>query len=171
MHVRYRGTGKGAHAGGPRSLGTCVASPTRPEKNFEHISLNTMKPGFGEYHPYTTRGAVQSSFCCVLCTEALGRHDIQTLTQASPAVAESEARLAIGFLVVDNSGPEAADSKFTVSVMRKLRRPIRLCSRQMSRWMTTMKSRRIPPACSHITKERFAGWCILGSTLQLRQSV
>ena len=50
--------------------------------------------------------------------------------------------------------------------MRQLRRPIRLCSRQMSRWMATMKSSRTPPACSHIAKERFAGWWIFGSTLQ-----
>ena len=47
----------------------------------------------------------------------------------SLAVAEADARLAIGFLVVDNSGPAAADSEFTASVTRQLRRPIRLCSR------------------------------------------
>ena len=82
---------------------------------------------------------------CVLRTEAPGRHSTQTRTQASPAVAESEARLAIGFLVVDNSGLAAADSEFAASVMRQLRRPIRVCSRQMSRWITTMKSRRTPP--------------------------
>ena len=108
---------------------------------------------------------------CVLRTEAPGRHSTQTRTQASPAVAESEARLAIGFLLVDNSGPAATDSEFADSVMRQLRRPMRLCSRQMSRWLTTMKSRRTPPVCSHIAKERFGGWCILGSTLQLLQSV
>ena len=45
-------------------------------------------------------------------------------------MAESEARLAIGFLVVDNSGPAAADDEFAASVMRQLRRPIRLSSRQ-----------------------------------------
>ena len=99
---------------------------------------------------------------CVPRTEAPGRHRTQTRTQASPAVAESEARLAIGFLVVDNSGPAAADSDFAASVVRQLRRPIRQCSRQMSRWITTTKSRRTPPQCSHIAKERFAGWCILG---------
>ena len=103
---------------------------------------------------------------CVLRTEAPGRHSTQTRTQASPAVAESEARMAIGFLVVDNSGPAAPDSDFAASVMRQLCRPIRLCSRQMSRWVTTMKSRRTPPVCSHIAK----GWFILGSTLQLLQS-
>ena len=70
-----------------------------------------------------------------------------------------------------NSAPAAAESEFAASVMRQLGLPIRLCSRQMSRWMTTMKSRRTPPVCSHIAKERFAGWCILGSTLQLLQSV
>ena len=64
---------------------------------------------------------------CVLRTEAPGRQSTQTRTQASPAVAESEARLAIGFLVVDNFGPAAADSDFADSIMRQLRRPIRLC--------------------------------------------
>ena len=49
---------------------------------------------------------------CVLPTEAPGRQSTQTRTEASPAVAESEARLEIGFLVVDNSGPAAADSEF-----------------------------------------------------------
>ena len=120
-----------------------------------------------------TQGVAQCSHrsACGLRTEAPGRHSTQTRTQASPAVAESEARLAIGFLVVDNSGPAAADRKFAASVMRQLRRPIRLCSRQVSRWMTIMKSRRTPPVCSHIAKERFPGWCILGSTLQLLRSV
>ena len=33
--------------------------------------------------------------------------------------------MAIGFLVVDNSGPAAAESEFAASVMRQLRRPIR----------------------------------------------
>ena len=108
---------------------------------------------------------------CVPRTEAPGRHSSHTRTQPSPPVAESEARLAIGLLVVDNSGPAAADSDFAASVMRQLRRPIRLCSRQMSRWITTTKSRRTPPVCSHIAKELLAGWCILGSTLQLPQSV
>ena len=119
-----------------------------------------------------TQGVPQCSHRsdCVLRTEAPGRQSTQTRIQASPAVAESEARLAIGFLVVGNSGPAAADSEFAASVMRQLRRPIRLCSRQMSRWMTTMKSRETPPVCSHIAKERFAGWCIFGSTLQLLQS-
>ena len=55
---------------------------------------------------------------CVLRTEAPGRHSTQTRTQASPAGAGSEARLAIGFLVVDNSGPAAADSQLAASVMR-----------------------------------------------------
>ena len=108
---------------------------------------------------------------CVLRTEAPGRHSTQIRTQASPAVAESEARLAIGLLVVDNSGPAAADSEFADSAMRQLRRLIRLYSRQMSRCMTTTKSRRTPPVSSHIAKERLAGWCILRSTLQLLQSV
>ena len=53
---------------------------------------------------------------CVRRTEAPGRHSTQTQTQASPAVAESEARWAIGFLVVDNSGPAVADSEFAASV-------------------------------------------------------
>ena len=120
-----------------------------------------------------TQGVAQYSHrsACVLRTEAPERQSTQTRTQASPAVAESEAWLAIGFLVVNNSGPAAADSDFAASVMRQLRRPMRLCSRQVSRWMTTMKSRRTPPVCSHIARERFAGWCILGSTLQLLQSV
>ena len=86
-------------------------------------------------------------------------------------MAESEARLDVGLLVVDNSGPTAADGKFAASVMRQLRRPIRLCSRHLSQWIIMMKLRRTPPVCSHIAKERFAGWCILGSTLQLPQSV
>ena len=63
---------------------------------------------------------------CVLRTEAPGRHRTQTRTQASPAVAESEARLAVGFLVVDNSGSAAADSESADSVMRQFRRPISL---------------------------------------------
>ena len=119
-----------------------------------------------------TQGVAQYSHraASALRTEAPGRRCTQTRTQASPSVAESEATLAIGFLVVDNFGPAAADSEFAASVMRQLRRPIRLCSRQMSRWITTMKSRRTP-VCSHIAKERFAGWCILGSKLQLLQSV
>ena len=88
-----------------------------------------------------TQGVAQYSHrsACVLRTEEPGRHSTQTRTQASPAVAESEARLAIGLQVVDNPGPAAAESEFAASVMRQLRRPIRLCSRQMSRWMTTMK--------------------------------
>ena len=120
-----------------------------------------------------TQGVAQYSHrsACVPRTEASGRYSTQTRTQASPAVAEREARLAIGLLVVDNSAPAAAGSAFADSVMRQLRRPIRLCSRQMSRWITTMKSRRTPPVCSHIAKGRFAGWCILWSTLQLLQSV
>ena len=75
------------------------------------------------------------------------------------------------FIVVDNSGPAAADNQFADSFMRQLRRPIRLCSRQISRWLITMKSHRAPPVSSHIAKELLAGWCILGSTLQLLQSV
>ena len=122
-----------------------------------------------------TQGVPQYSHhsACVLRTEAPGRHSTQTQTQASPAVAESEARLAIRFLLIvfDNSGPAAADSEFADSVMRQLRRPIRPCSRQMSRWLSSMKSRRTPLVCSHIAKERLAGWRILGSTLQLLQSV
>ena len=74
-----------------------------------------------------TQGVAQYSHrsACALRTEAPGRHSTQTRTQASPAVAESEARLAIGLLVVDNSGPAAAVSEFVASVMRLLRRPIR----------------------------------------------
>ena len=47
------------------------------------------------------QGVVQYSHrsAYVLPTEAPGRHGTQTRTQASPDVAESEARLAIGFLV------------------------------------------------------------------------
>ena len=63
---------------------------------------------------------------CVLRAEAPGRHNTQARTQASPAVAESDARLAIELLVVANSGPAAADSEFAASVMRLLRRPISL---------------------------------------------
>ena len=48
---------------------------------------------------------------CVLRTEAPGRHSTYI------RLAESEARLAIGFLVVDNSGPAAADSEFAASVI------------------------------------------------------
>ena len=62
---------------------------------------------------------------CVLPAEAPGRHSTQTRTQASPAVAESEAGFAIGF-IVDYFGPAAADSEFAASVMRLLRRPISL---------------------------------------------
>ena len=74
-----------------------------------------------------TQGVARYSHrsACVLRTEAPGRHSTQTRTQASPAVAESEARLTIGFLVVNNSGPAAADSELAASVMRQLRRPIR----------------------------------------------
>ena len=97
------------------------------------------------------------------------RHSTQTRTQASSAVALSEARLAIGFLVIDNSGPEAAE--IAASVMRQLRRPIRLSSGQMSRWKVRTKSRRTHPPRSHIAKERFAGWWIFGSTLHLPQSI
>ena len=140
----------------------CIAHKTR-KKYFEHFSLILLKPGFGENHPHTRRGAIHSHrSACVIRTEAPRRHSTQTRTQASPAVTEPEARLAIGLLVVDNSGPAAADSEFAASVMRQLRRTIRLCSRQMSRWMTTMKSRRTPPVCSHAAKEHFAGFCMLG---------
>ena len=120
-----------------------------------------------------TQGLPQYSHrsVCVFRTEAPGRRSTQTRTQASPAVAESEDRLAIGFLVVDDSGPAGADNEFAYSVMRQLRRPIRPCSRQISRWLSTTKSRRTLPVSSHIAKERLAGWCILGSTLQLLQSV
>ena len=149
----------------------CVASPTKTETNFEHFSLNIIENGvWWKSSPHKAwRNSHRSAW--VLRTEAPGRQSTQTRTQASPSVAESEARLAIGFLVVDNSRPAAADSEFAASVMRQVRRPTRLCSRQMSRWMTIMKSRRTPPVCSHIAKERFAGWCISGSTLQLLQSV
>ena len=44
--------------------------------------------------------------------------------------------------------------------MRQLRRPIRLCSRKMSRWMATVKSRRTRPVCSHTAMELLAGWWI-----------
>ena len=59
--------------------GTCVASPTKPEKNFEHFSQKLLKPGFGESHPHT-QGVAQCSHrsACVLCTEAPGRHSTQT---------------------------------------------------------------------------------------------
>ena len=65
-----------------------------------------------------TQGVPQYSHCpaCVLRTEAPGRHSTQPRTQSSPVVAESEPRLAIEFLVVDNSGPAAADSEFAASV-------------------------------------------------------
>ena len=66
-----------------------------------------------------TQGVAQYSHRSggVLRAEAPGRHSTHnnTGTQASPAVAESEARLAIGFVVVDNSGPAAADSEFAAS--------------------------------------------------------
>ena len=64
-----------------------------------------------------TQGVAQYSHrsACVLRAEAPGCHSTQTRTQAGPAVAESEARLAIGFVVVDNSGPAAADSEFAAS--------------------------------------------------------
>ena len=60
-----------------------------------------------------TQGVEQYSQrpACVLRAEAPRRHSTQTRTQASPAVAESEARLVIGLLVVDNSGPAAADNR------------------------------------------------------------
>ena len=86
-------------------------------------------------------------------------------------MAESEARLAIGLLAIDNSGPAEAEIEFAASVMRQLRRPIRLCSRQMSRRKTVTKSPRTPPVRSHIARGRFAGWSIFASTLQLPQSV
>ena len=72
------------------------------------------------------QGVVQYSLrsACVLPIDAPGRHSTQTRTQASPAVAESEVRLAIGFLVVDNSGPAAVESEVAASVMRQLRRPL-----------------------------------------------
>ena len=115
------------------ALYTCVAWPTKPEKTWNIFRSIWLEPGFGENHPQTRRVAQYSDrSACVLRAEAPGRHT-QTRTQASPAVAESKARLAIGFLVVDNSGPAAADSEFAASVMRQLRHPIRLCSRQMSR--------------------------------------
>ena len=148
----------------------------RPQKsqetNFAHFSLNIIE-NRGLVKIIPKQGVAQYSHrsACVLRTEAPGCHSTQTRTQASLAVAESEARLAMRLLVVDNSGPAAAVSEFATSVMRQLCRPIRLCSRQMSRRISTMKSRRTPPVCSHIAKKRFAGWCILGSTLQLLQSV
>ena len=37
--------------------------------------------------------------------------------------------------------------------------------------LTTMKSRKTPPVCLHIAKERFTGWWIFGSKLQLPLSV
>ena len=144
---------------------------SQKKKTSNFFRLILLKPGFGENHPRNKAWRNTVIVACVLRTETPGCHSTQTRTQASPAVAESEARLAIGFLLVDNSGPAAADSEFAASVMRQLRRPIRLCSRHMSRWMTTMKSRRTPPVCSYIAKERFVGWCMLGSTLQLLQSV
>ena len=151
---------------------TCVASPTKPETNFEHFSLNSIETGvWWKSSPHKAWRNTSHRSACILRTEAPGRQSTQTRTQASPAVAESEARLAIAFLVVDNSGPAAAGSEFAASVMRHLRRPIRLCSRQMSRRMTSMKSRRTPPVYSHIAKERFAGWSILGSIVQRLQLV
>ena len=153
---------------GLKLMATCVASPARQSKNFEHFPPNIFQIGVWSI------SSPHKAWCntvVVLPTEAPGRQRTQTRTQASPAVSESEARLAIGSLVVDNSGPESTGSEFAASVMRQLRRPNSLCSRQMSQWMATMKSRRTPPVCLHIAKERFAGWWIFVSTLQLPQSV
>ena len=159
----------------PRGRGTCVASPTPTKRKtkFEHFHQNIIETGvWSKSSPHKACYNSHHS-ACVLPTEAPGRHRTQTLTQASPAVAycKSEARLAMGFLLIDNSGPAAAESEFAASAMRQLRRPIGLCSRQMSQWKTTTKSRRTQPICSHIAKKHFAGWCIFRSTLQLPQSV
>ena len=128
-----------------------------------------MKPGFGGNHP--KQGVAQySHHACVLRTEAPERHSTQTRTQTSPAVAESEARLAIGFLVTDNCGPAAAESELAAQAMRKLRRPIRAMLTAYVAVEDTTKSR-WTPVYSQIAKERFPGWCILGPALQLPQSV
>ena len=55
--------------------------------------------------------------------------------------------------------------------MRQLHRLIRVCSRQMPRWKTWMKSRRTPPVWSQIAKKRFTLLWFFGKTLQLPQSV
>ena len=79
-----------------------------------------LKPGLVKIIP--NQGVAQYSHrsACVLCTEAPGRHSTHTRTQASPAVAESEATLAIGFLVVDNSEPAAAESEFAAQQVNSI---------------------------------------------------
>ena len=129
-----------------------------------------LKPGSGKSHPYIRRRAIQRSLC-PLPTEVPGRNRTQPRIQASLDVPSSEARLAIGFLVIDISGPAADESEFEASLMRQLRRPIRLSSGQMSRCKVRTKSRKTHPPRWHIAKERFAGWWIFGSTLQLPLSV
>ena len=63
-----------------------------------------------------------------------------------------------------------AESEFAASVMTQLRRPIRLCSWQRSRWRPK-RDRAGFILYARIAKERFAGWWLFGSTLQLPQSV
>ena len=79
----------------------CIAHKTR-KKNFEHFSLNVIETGVLVKN-IPKQGVAQYSHrsACVLPTEAPGRHSTQTRTQASPPVAESEAKLRIGFLLVD----------------------------------------------------------------------
>ena len=61
----------------------------------------------------------------------------------------------MGFLVVDKPGLAADDSEFALSIVRWLRRLIRLSSGKMSRWKTRTKSPRTYPVCSHTDKKTF----------------
>ena len=71
------------------------------KKNCEHFSLIIVETGVWRKSSPHKAWRNTHRCPCVLRTEARGRHSTQTGTQASPAAAESEARL----LVVDNSNP------------------------------------------------------------------
>ena len=79
--------------------------------------------------------------------------------------------MAIGFLVVDNSGPAAAESEFAASVMRQLRRPIRA---MFTADVAVDDHNEIAQDSSCMLAHSQGTFCRvvhLGSTLQLGQSV
>ena len=81
-----------------------------------------LKPRSGQNHPPTWRGAIQSSFC--LCTPYWGtgapQHADSNASESCRGLIRRYCRLATGFLVMDNSGPAAAENEFAASVMTNL---------------------------------------------------
>ena len=78
--------------------------------------------------------------------------------------------MAIGFLVVDNSGPVAAETELAASVMRQLRRPIRLFTADVAVDGHNEIAQDLSCMLAHI-HGTFCKVVDFGSALQLPQSV